>query len=127
MTTILEDGTKEYWQTVRTFTTQVVESGIPSSTGFVTIDWGMALPDEVEIRFDELTTTGSPTSVLFDVWRVLNGKTDRLYRVTYDSADYTAPIPFNLKFDGSQIYVTVTFTAGTSPTVTTVCQQRVIS
>lgn len=121
-----EDGTKEYWQTLRTFTAKTGESGVPASSGFVANDWAGDLPEEIEIRFDTITTANSPTSVHFDIWRLLDSKVDRIYRISYDSADFSAPIPTNLRFDGEQVYVTCAFTGGASPTVTTVCQCRVI-
>lgn len=121
-----EDGTKSYWQTLRTFSSKTGESGIPATSGFIDLDWSGDLPDEVEVRFDAITTTGSPTAILFDVWRLLDSKIDRIYRITFDAADLTAPIPTNLKFDASQIYITCSFTGGTAPTVSTVSHVRVI-
>lgn len=121
-----DDGTKEYWTTLRTFTNQVAESGIPNANLFASVDWGGELPDEIEIRFDPLTTSGSPAIVYFNVWRFLGNKIDKLYRCEYGSDDMAAPIPVNLKFDAEIVWVTADFSGGTSPNVTTVCQYRII-
>lgn len=121
-----DDGTKKYWQTLRTFTTQASESGVPATSGFVTVDWGGNLPDEIEVRFDPMTVTGTPDAVYFNVWRYLGEKVDKIYAITYASDDYDSPIPVNLKFDADSIYVTVSYSGGTSPSVSTACQIRVI-
>ncbi len=123
---IIEDGTKAYWSNLRTLSSASSESSIPLATGFVAVDWSGALPEEVEIRFNAITTTGAPDSVIYTVWRYLGGKVDKISQITIPSVDYTAPIPAIIRFDGDSIWVTVSFSGGTAPTASGLVQYRVI-
>ena len=124
-TVTIEDNTKDYWTNIRTMTSVTSESSVPSS-GFIDLDYPLQLPEEVEIRFDAISTTGGPSSVIFSVWRLLGGKVDRIAVLTHDSADFFAPIPSVVRFDGGKLWVTSTFSGGTGPTVSTLVQCRVI-
>ena len=123
-----DDGTRKYWTDLRVFSVQTTESGVPSASasGWVTVDWSGNLPDEIEIRFGTLTTTGSPTSVTFHVWRKMGTTIDRLHSYLIYDADLYAPIPINLKFDAELVYVTAELTGGSSPKVSGTLQYRII-
>ncbi len=91
MTTI-EDGTKSYWTDLRTFSSTAASSSVPPASGFIALDWSGQLPEEVEIRFNPVTTTGSPSEVIYSIWRYLGGKVDKISNITVVSADFNAPI-----------------------------------
>lgn len=122
----IEDGTKSYWTDLRTFSSTAASSSVPPASGFVALDWSGQLPEEVEIRFNPVTTTGSPSEVIYSIWRYLGGKVDKISNITVVSADFNAPIPSVLRFDGDSIWVTVSFTGGSTPTVSGLVQYRVI-
>jgi hypothetical protein len=121
-----EDGTKEYWTTLRSLSSVSAESAVPQASGFVTLDWSGPLPEEVEIRFDPISTTGSPDEVIYRVWRNLGGKVDKISSITILASDFSSPIPTIIRFDGGSLWVTVSFTGGAGPTVTNLVQYRVI-
>jgi hypothetical protein len=126
MSVRIEDGTKEYWTTLRNLASVSAESAVPQASGFVTLDWAGPLPEEVEIRFDAISTTGSPDEVIYSVWRNLGGKVDKISNITILAADFAAPIPNIIRFDGVSLWVTASFTGGAAPTVTNLVQYRVI-
>lgn len=126
MSFMFEDGTKAQWSSLRDFSSVSSESSIPSSSNFIELDWLGPIPEEVEIRFDPISTTGSPSEVIYSVWRNLGGKIDRISNITIPSSDYTAPMPSIIRFDGSSLWITVSFTGGAVPTITNLVQYRVI-
>lgn len=126
MPVIIEDGTKSYWTDLRTFASTSAESTTPAASGFMLLDWSQALPEEVEVRFDPITTTGSPDEVIFSVWRLLGDKVDKISNIIIVSAEFSAPIPSVIRFDGVSLWVTVSFTGGSTPTASCLAQYRVI-
>ena len=74
----------------------------------------------VEIAIDPITATGSPTSVVLGVWRLSEGRRDKIGTITIASADFAQPPPTRLAFHGSSLSVTVdSLVGGTSPTLAT--------
>lgn len=126
MPVIIEDGTKSYWSDLRNMVSVSAESLTPPASGFVSLDWALALPEEVEVRFDPISTTGTPDEVIFSVWRLLGDKVDKISNIIIVSAEFSAPIPSVIRFDGGSLWVTVSFTGGSTPTASCLAQYRVI-
>jgi hypothetical protein len=71
----------------------------------------------IEYHLDAITVTGAPTSVTFQVWRLAGGKIDALESATYTPAQIANPLPIRSEVNSLSTWVTVSFTGGTSPSI----------
>lgn len=112
------------WDALRTLTAQAAEGVVaPTDNAFVTNADGYA--EYVEVRFDALTLTGSPSSVRFALWRLEGGKKDRVGVVDVDATDAAAPAPAIFDLHGGRgALVVESFVGGSAPTVAGVTQWR---
>lgn len=110
------------WTTIRTLTAQVGEATTTPSAALA-VDLGQNAP-RVEVRLASGASTPSvPTSITLHVWRDTNG-VDKLGTIDIAAADVAASIPKLFEFAARRVYVTVSFTGGSTPTLTGTIQAR---
>lgn len=122
------------WQTIRTLTTQAAEgTSAPSAGTFVgftdpraasfALDGGRV--PFIEIGFDSLSLGGSPTAVTFGVWRLSEGKIDRMGSITVAAGDLANAPPASFDFNGEAFWLTVeSFAGGSTPNVSGMLRVR---
>ena len=103
------------WKAIRAFASQTAESGAPSSSLLVALD--VPSTPRVEVALDSGSTTGSPTSIVLTIWRGADGRMHKIGTWTIANADVATPIPQVFEFEGQSIHATVSFSGGTSPTL----------
>ena len=121
--------------TVKAYTAQAVEATAPTAvqTNFASI---IGRPRNgnisrlVEFRLASPSVSGSPTAVLFDIYRFNPGTVTVDYLTTYtvNATDITAGkvAPIIAETWGNELMVKVSFTGGTAPTFTGTVQARVL-
>jgi len=119
------------WTTVRTFTGASADSaGLPSSSSMVSVrgTGPKGLPHLVELTLSGCSTTGSPTSVLIDIFREVGGVVDYLTTWVISATDITnAKVsPLIAECHASRVYAKVSFSGGTSPTFTGALRARAV-
>lgn len=116
------------WTQLRDLTTPQTAEGrtAPADDAFLALEGaGQYSPDAgrvpyVELRCDALTLggTSAASAVTLGVWRLSDGKKDRVAAITIASADAGSPEPKIVDFHGETIAVVVeAFTGGTAPDV----------
>jgi hypothetical protein len=120
---------------IKAYTTQAAESGAPAAAlaNFVTVP---GLPRSqnvsrlVELRLDSPVTAGSPTSVVFDVYRYNrdDATVDYLTTWTVAQTDITASkvAPLIVETYGNELMTKVSFSGGTTPTFSGTVQGRAL-
>lgn len=110
------------WTTVRTLAAQVGEAtSTPDAATMV--DLGQSAP-RVEVRLAAgASTPSAPTAISLHVWRDAGG-VDKLGTIDIAAADVAASIPKLFEFHARRVYVTVSFTGGSTPTLTGTIQAR---
>lgn len=118
------------WKAFRTLTTQAAEGTTPPvQATFV----GLNVPGDdsvmayitdagriqnVEVGFESITFSGSPTSVVLTIWRWSEGKADKVASITINSTDLPNVVPVVVNFLGEGIWALVeSFSGGTSPNI----------
>lgn len=122
------------WRTLRAFAAVAAESSVPDGTeAFVNAG---ADADRVEVRIVAgATAANTPTAVVLTYWRRTKSTAnasvvDKVATVTHAvaTADVDESVPRVLPdFGGSDLYVTVSFVAGSSPTFTGTLQVRALN
>jgi hypothetical protein len=122
------------WRTLRAFAAVAAESAIPAvDAAFVNVG---ADAFNVEVRLvDGAAAANTPTAVVLTYWRrtyntVGTAVVDKVATITHtvSVADVDESVPRVLPdFGGSDLYVTVSFVAGTVPTFTGTVQCRTIN
>lgn len=106
------------WTTIRTFSAQAAESGVPAAGSFVRLKGVGSKPTWVEFLLDGGSVSGGATDVTFIIWTLVNGKVVLAGRISMSAIDAAQQGAASLRLYAEDVYVTVEkFSGGTSPTV----------
>ena len=119
------------WTTIRTFSSTAADSsGLASASDCVGVrgTGAKGLPHMVEFSLSGCSVGGSPTSALIDLYRVTDGVVDFLTTWTISGTDITNAkvTPIIVEAHAGRVYGKVSFSGGTSPTLTGTLRARAV-
>jgi hypothetical protein len=108
-----------FWTTIRTITASTGDVGAPANLVGV-----LSSAPRCEVRLRGLTVTGSPTSIVVDVWRGSGATIEHAGKGIIPAADFAFPFPVISLWGDDALSVTVALVGGTSPTVSAIVEAR---